>query len=94
MFSPWAGRAVLTVSSGSKPADLAAALVSLIHAYDPGVAVIGGGIMRSGKIILPSLRRHVARHAWTPWGRVKIKPAALGNDAGMLGIAWLLETRA
>lgn len=71
----------------------AGALVSLIHAYDPGVAVVGGGIMRSGSLILPFLRRHVARHAWTPWGRVKIKTAALGNDAGMLGLAWLLEQR-
>jgi len=64
-------------------------LVNLIHAYDPEVAVIGGGIMRSGEIILPRLRRHVAKHAWTPWGRVKIKPAALGNDAGILGVASL-----
>ena len=71
----------------------AGALVSLIHAYDPECAVIGGGIMRSGTIILPRLRRYVARHAWTPWGKVKIKPTALGNDAGMLGVAWLLETR-
>ena len=67
------------------------ALVNLIHAYDPEVAVIGGGIMRSGKIILPALRRHVSKHAWTPWGKVKIKPAALGNDAGMLGIASLFQ---
>ena len=67
------------------------ALVNLIHAYDPEVAVIGGGIMRSGKIILPALRRYVSKHAWTPWGKVKIKPAALGNDAGMFGIASLFQ---
>jgi glucokinase len=71
----------------------AGTLVSLIHAYDPEVAVIGGGIMRSGKVILPPLRRFVARHAWTPWGEVKIKPASLGNDAGMLGVAWLVNER-
>ena len=71
----------------------AAALVTLIHAYDPEVAVVGGGIMRSGEFILPRLRRFVARHAWTPWGRVKIKTAALGNDAGMLGVASLLDDR-
>lgn len=70
----------------------AGALVSLIHAYDPECALVGGGIMRSGAIILPALRRYVSRHAWTPWGRVKVKPAALGNDAGMLGVAWLLES--
>jgi len=70
-----------------------AALVSLIHAYDPEVAVLGGGIMKSASVILPRLRRFVAQHAWTPWGGVKIKPAALGNDAGMLGMAALWEDR-
>ncbi len=68
-----------------------AALVNLIHAYDPEVAVLGGGIMRSGKIILPAMRRYVSKHAWTPWGKVKIKPAALGNNAGMFGVASLFE---
>ena len=68
-----------------------AALVNLIHAYDPECAVIGGGIMRSGSIILPRMRRYVAEHAWTPWGRVQIKAAALGNDAGMLGVATLFH---
>ncbi len=67
------------------------ALVNLIHAYDPEVAVIGGGIMRSGEIILPALRRYVTKHAWTPWGKVKIKRAALGNDAGMFGVASLFQ---
>lgn len=67
------------------------ALVNLIHAYDPEIAVIGGGIMRSGEMILPALRRYVAKHAWTPWGKVKIKPAALGNNAGMLGVASLFQ---
>jgi glucokinase len=67
------------------------ALVNLIHAYDPELAVIGGGIMRSGKIILPVMRRHVMRHAWTPWGKVKIKPAALGNNAGLMGVASLFQ---
>ena len=68
-----------------------AALVNLIHAYDPEAAIIGGGIMRSGKTILPPMRRYVSKHAWTPWGNVKIKPAALGNNAGMLGVASLFE---
>ena len=71
----------------------AGTLVTLIHAYDPEVAVVGGGIMRSGKVILPQLRRFVARHAWTPWGKVKITRTALGNDAGMLGVAWMVNER-
>lgn len=65
------------------------ALVNLIHAYDPEIAVIGGGIMRSGKFILPALRRYVTKYAWTPWGKVKVKAATLGNNAGMLGASSL-----
>jgi glucokinase len=72
----------------------AAGLVSLIHAYDPERVVVGGGIMRSATIILPRLRRYAATHAWTPWGKVRIMPAALGDDAGTLGVASLFETAA
>jgi glucokinase len=67
-------------------------LVNLIHAYDPECAIIGGGVLRGGNIILTGLRTYVTRHAWTPWGKVKIKPAALGNDAGMFGVASLFQT--
>lgn len=67
------------------------ALVSLIHAYDPERVVVGGGIMRSRAILLPRLRAFVARHAWTPWGRVQVMAARLGNDAGLLGMASLFE---
>lgn len=68
-----------------------AALVSLIHAYDPERVVLGGGIMRSADTILPALRAYAAKHAWTPWGSVEIVPATLGNHAGILGMAWLTE---
>lgn len=71
----------------------AGALVSLIHAYDPECAVVGGGIMRSRDFILPRLGHHVARHAWTPWGKVSVRAAALGDNAGLLGVAWLLASR-
>jgi hypothetical protein len=51
-----------------------------------------GGVMRSRSFILPRLRDHVRRHAWTPWGRVRVRPAALGNDARLIGMASLLES--
>jgi glucokinase len=71
----------------------AAAIVSLIHAYDPERVVVGGGLMRSSEMILPGLRDYVSRHAWTPWGKVEVAPAVLGNRAGMLGVADLLQQR-
>lgn len=71
----------------------AAGVVSLIHAYDPEKVVMGGGVMRSAAFILPRICEYVARHAWTPWGRVEVVSAALGNDAGLLGAAYLTQQR-
>ncbi|MGO8785858.1 MAG: ROK family protein [Terriglobia bacterium] len=66
-------------------------LVGLIHAYDPEVIVVGGGVMKSASRILPFLQTYVERYAWTPWGKVKVLAAELGNDAGLLGAVPLLQ---
>jgi glucokinase len=69
----------------------ATAAVGLIHAYDPELIVIGGGVMRSADVILPYIQQFTDRHAWTPWGKVKIVAADLGNHAGLFGAAPLLS---
>lgn len=71
----------------------AAGAVALVHAYDPEVVVLGGGVMRSGEEILPFVESWVHAHAWTPWGRVQVRPAALGDRAALLGAVPLLEER-
>jgi glucokinase len=68
----------------------AAGAVGLIHAYDPEKIVIGGGVMRSASVILPYIQAYVNEHAWTPWGKVEIAAAQLGNDAGLFGAIPLL----
>lgn len=67
------------------------AAVGLIHAYDPELIVIGGGVMRSADVILPPITEYVHKYAWTPWGKVKIVAAELGNHAGLFGAAPLLS---
>ncbi len=69
----------------------AANAVALVHAYDPEVLVYGGGVMRSGDIVVNYVQEYVARHAWTPWGTVRVRAAALGEDAGLLGAVALIE---
>jgi len=64
--------------------------VGLIHAYDPEKVVLGGGVMRSAGRILPYIQAYVNQHAWTPWGKVQVVAAQLGNDAGLFGAAPLL----
>jgi len=68
----------------------AAGAVGLIHAYDPERIVMGGGVMSNAAIILPYIQEYVNRHAWTPWGKVEIVAAQLGNNAGLFGAIPLL----
>lgn len=69
----------------------AANIVGLIHAYDPELAIVGGGVMKSATDILPFLQTYVQRHAWTPWGEVRVVGAELGSDAALLGAVPLLQ---
>ncbi len=67
-----------------------AAAVNLIHAYDPEVLVMGGGVMASADFIIPYVQQKTDAHAWTPWGKVKIEAAENINAAALLGAAWLV----
>ncbi len=68
-----------------------ACVVNLIHAYDPEIVIIGGGIMRNESRILPAISSYVDKHAWTPWGKVKIVPAEQKDFAALLGVSYLLS---
>lgn len=69
----------------------ATALVNLIHAYDPEVVVIGGGVMHRHEELIPQIKKLVHQHAWTPWGKVDIRPSRLPNDAGIYGAVHCLQ---
>ena len=70
--------------------NLAAGIVSMIHAYDPEVVILGGGIARWAALFLPAIQAYVHEHAWTiPRGRVRIVPTALGDMAPLIGVAEL-----
>ncbi len=59
--------------------------VGLVHAYDPEIVIFGGGVMKSAEVILPYIKSHVQKYAWTPWGKVEIRAADLGESAALLG---------
>jgi glucokinase len=71
----------------------AVATVNAIHAYDPEMIVLGGGVMKSGDIILKYIEEHIKKYAWTPWGKVDLKIAELNNDAALWGMNYLLNSR-
>lgn len=64
--------------------------VNLIHAYDPEIVIIGGGIMASADVILPAVSDYVSRHAHTPWGKVRVVAGELGDTAALVAGEWLL----
>ncbi len=63
-----------------------ATAVAAVHAFDPDVLLYGGGVMKSGSLILPFIQDYVNRYAWTPWGKPAVRAARLGNDAALLGV--------
>lgn len=65
--------------------------VNLIHAYDPEVVILGGGIMASRDVILPAVSDYVRRHAHTPWGKVRVVASELGDTAALVAGEWLLR---
>jgi glucokinase len=69
---------------------LGAGIVTMIHAYDPDVVVLGGGVARGRDQFLCRVRAHVEEHAWTlPRGRVPVVPSVLGDKAALIGVAEL-----
>jgi glucokinase len=69
----------------------AADATALVHAYDPEIIVIGGGVMESASIIIPYIESHVHKYAWTPWGKVQVRSAELANNAALVGAIPLLS---
>ena len=66
-------------------------IVNLIHAYDPERVIVGGGIAAGAADFLPDLERRVHSDVHTPWGRVAILPAELGDAAALFGGEFLIR---
>jgi glucokinase len=67
---------------------LGAGLVGIVNTFNPEVVVVGGGASRAGELLLEPARRVVAECALRPSrDTARVVPAALGEDAGMIGAA-------
>lgn len=66
--------------------------VTLINTLDPEKLVIGGGVSQIGEPLFTAVRDYVSKHALNPSGRnTPIVPAALLQDAGLIGAAALIH---
>jgi glucokinase len=72
--------------------DLGAGVATVVNLYNPDVVVLGGGVSRSADLLLPAVRRVVAERAMPMLAAaVRIEPAALGDDVGIIGAAALVD---
>ena len=62
-------------------------LKSIIYTFNPSLIVLGGGIM-SEKYIIELIDRKIYKQLMTNYRNVNIVNTDLGNDAGLLGVAY------
>ncbi|MFH0812074.1 MAG: ROK family protein [Pseudomonadota bacterium] len=66
-------------------------IASLINVFNPEMVIIGGGVSRAWNMFMPATQAEVNTRAFKiPAQRAKIVPALLGDDAGLLGAAYLV----
>jgi glucokinase len=67
---------------------VAAAAVNLAHLLVPTLIVIGGGVSQAGELLFAPVRDWIARYGPRDLpAPIEVRPAALGDDAGLVGAA-------
>lgn len=61
-------------------------IVNLLHLFNPRMVVLGGSVMKAGKLIFEPMWATVAAQSMPSYTEgLSIVPAALGDDVGLLG---------
>ena len=68
-------------------------LINMINIFQPEILCVGGGICKEGETLLAPLRKYIDAEQFSKYSEKKTKlcVAALGNDAGIIGAAGLVE---
>lgn len=73
---------------------LGLAIANLANGLNPEKIVIGGGVSKAGDVFLAPMKEQFTRFAFPRVAQgVEIAIAKLGNDAGVIGSAWLAKKR-
>ena len=73
---------------------LGIAMANLINIFNPEMIVIGGGVSAGWEMFAQHARAEVTKRAFpVPAQRCQIVRAACGDDAGLIGAAWLAFDR-
>jgi glucokinase len=70
---------------------LGVAIASAAHLLDLEIVTVGGGLSQAGPLLFEPLEESLRRHVTLSFARgVEVVPAALGQDAGLVGAAALV----
>ncbi|MBP3039586.1 ROK family glucokinase [Bacillaceae bacterium Marseille-Q3522] len=68
-------------------------LANVANTLNPEKIVVGGGVSKAGSVLLDPVKKAFQSNAFPSIANsTTIAPAALGNDAGVIGAAWLAKT--
>lgn len=75
-------------------ADVAAGVTGLVHVFNPEMVLIGGGVSAQEALFLAPLRERVLAQVMPCFATgLRVERAALGNDAGLVGVAkWWMDS--
>jgi glucokinase len=66
-------------------------MVTFIHAFDPQLFIVGGGVSKAGDLLFAPARAIITERVMTEeWRHIPIVPAMLGDDVGLLGAVALV----
>jgi glucokinase len=69
---------------------LGVAMANVVNTFNPERIVIGGGVSAAGDLFLPQAREELLKRAFpVPAKRCQVVTTECGDDAGLLGAAWL-----
>jgi glucokinase len=68
-------------------------LANLAHAFNPELFILGGGVSSIGELFFNPIRQSLEEHVLDPvyLENLHVKPAALGDDAGLVGAMVLAD---
>lgn len=73
---------------------LGLACANITNILNPNSIVIGGGVSAAGEVLLKGVEKYFLKFTFPPLRQTtKLKLAQLGNDAGVIGAAWLVREK-
>lgn len=74
--------------------EIAYGITGLVHVFDPQLVLIGGGVSAQEKLLVQPLKEKVLSMVMPDFAEdLEFRPAALGNDAGLIGAVYYLLSK-